>query len=244
MSGHSKWANIKRKKEANDKVKGAVFSKLSRLITLAVIEGGGIPDPERNVKLRLIIDKAKAANLPKENIKRAIDKASGPNKELIKEIIYEAFAPCQTALIIQATTDNPNRTFNEVRNLLERQGGKIGNQGSVSYLFQKCGLIIFKKNALPEDEAFQLSERVGALDIDQDENNFYIYFPFDQLGKIKEWVGTFPYESAEVEYKPLTAVMINDQQQVEKLFDLIDSLEALDDVHKVFANFSIEDEVN
>src|SRR5438132_496161 len=131
MSGHSKWSKIKRQKEVTDKVKGAAFAKLSRIITLAVIEGGGIPDPVNNVRLRLSIEKAKALNMPKENITRAIEKGAGPHKLELKEVVYEAFAPHGISVIIVATTDNSNRTFAEIRTILERNGGKMGTQGSV-----------------------------------------------------------------------------------------------------------------
>ena len=117
MSGHSKWANIKRKKQANDLVKGNVFAKMSHLITLAVLEGWGIVEPENNVKLRLAVEKAKSVNMPKENIKRAIEKGSGPNKTLLKEVIYEGFGPYGVFLLILATTDNSNRTSSEIRNI-------------------------------------------------------------------------------------------------------------------------------
>src|SRR4051812_30449460 len=121
MSGHSKWANIKRKKEANDKVKGAVFGKLSRLITIAVTEGGGLPDPENNVKLRFAVEKARSENMPKENIQKAIEKGSGPNIQELKEVVYEGFGPGGVALLIVTTTDNSNRTHAEIRNVLERR---------------------------------------------------------------------------------------------------------------------------
>jgi YebC/PmpR family DNA-binding regulatory protein len=135
MSGHNKWSKIKRGKEAKDKVRGNTFSKLSRLITLAVLEGGGITDPNNNIKLRLAIDKAKHFNMPKENIARAVARASGPDKSQIREVIYEGFASAGVGLIIYATTDNPNRTLSEIRNILERHQGKLGTPGSVSYLF-------------------------------------------------------------------------------------------------------------
>ncbi len=230
MSGHSKWANIKRKKEANDKVKGSVFSKMSRLITLAVLEGGGITDPEHNVKLRLAIEKAKQSNMPKDNISRAIEKGIGPNKELLKEVVYEVFAPGGTALLILATTDNPNRTLPEVRNVLERRGAKIGNQGSVSYLFQKCGMIVLKKEAAPEDKLLQFSEEAGALDIDQDSENYYVYIPFEKIGKV---------QGAEIDFRPLTKVKIEDETKAANMLSLIEALEELDDVQKVFGNFDI-----
>lgn len=136
MAGHSKWKQIKHKKAANDQQRAKIFSKLSKLITSAVVEGGGFSDPNINVKLRLAIDKAKIANMPKENIARAVEKGSGPDRLHLKEVIYEAFAPHGVALVIHATTDNSNRTVSELRSTIEKAGGKLGVQGSVSYLFQ------------------------------------------------------------------------------------------------------------
>lgn len=239
MSGHSKWANIKRKKQANDLVRGNIFSKLSRVITLSVIEGGGLTDPENNVKLRLAVEKAKSLNMPKENIKRAIDRGVGPNRDMIKEVLYEAFAPFGVALIISATTDNVNRTLSEIRNVIERHSGKLGNQGSVGYLFQKCGLIVFNKSEVNEEGVFAFADKIGASDIDQDEMHYQIYFPFENLGKIKEFINNLKYVSAEVDYKPSTLMIIDDIDKIKKITSLIDALENLDDVQKVYANFDI-----
>ncbi len=136
MAGHSKWKQIKHKKAANDKERGKIFSKLSKLITIAVVEGGGMTDPNLNLKLRLAVDKARESNMPKDNIQRAIEKGSGPDKNNLKEVIYEGYGPQGVALVVHATTDNSNRTFNEVRSVVERAGGKLGTQGSVAYLFQ------------------------------------------------------------------------------------------------------------
>ncbi len=241
MSGHSKWANIKRKKQANDQVRGTVFSKLSRLITLAVIEGGGITDPEHNIKLRLSVEKAKQFNMPKENIQRAIERGSGPNKDLLKEVIYEAFGPYGVAMLILATTDNPNRTLSEIRNVLDRNGGKLGNQGSVGYLFQKAGLITFKKNEVGEDDVLAFAEKIGAFDIDQDSTHFSLYFPFANLGRIKEYLNNLKYDSAEIDFKPSTSVPISGEGEAKKILNLVDVLEGLDDVQRVFANFDIPD---
>lgn len=138
MAGHSKWKQIKHKKAANDQQRAKIFSKISKLITSAVIEGGGFSDPNINVKLRLAIDKAKNANMPKDNIARAIEKGSGPDRVHLKEVLYEGFGPHGVALVVHATTDNSNRTVVEVRSVIEKAGGKLGVQGSVSYLFQVC----------------------------------------------------------------------------------------------------------
>lgn len=230
MSGHSKWANIKRKKEVNDKVRGSIFSKLSRLITLAVLDGGGITDPEHNVKLRIVIEKAKASNMPKENIQRAIEKGIGPNKTLLKEVLYEAFAPGGVVLIILATTDNPNRTLPEIRRVLERGGAKLGVQGSVSYLFQKCGLITFEKKNTTQNVVLSFSEKIGAIDIDEDQDHFYVYMPFENLGKVK---------GGEMDFKPISKIRIDEEPKARRLLLLIETLEELDDVQKVFGNFDM-----
>ncbi len=236
MSGHSKWANIKRKKEANDKVKGNVFGKMSRLITLSVIEGGGITDPEHNVKLRLAVDKAKSVNMPKDNIERAIEKGSGPDKSTLKEIIYEGFAPGGVALVIQATTDNPNRTLTEVRNILDRNEGKLAQSGAVSYLFKKCGLIVIKKSEIEEDKLLAVADALSAFDMDSDDEYYRVYIPFENLGHIKTVLADVKYESADIDFKPQSTIDISDDALLTKIDGLINTLEELDDVHKVFAN--------
>lgn len=241
MSGHSKWANIKRKKAANDKVKGATFAKLSRIITLAVVEGGGLPDPNHNFKLRLAIDKARSYNMPRDNIQRAIDRASGPEKNQLKEVIYEGFAPYGVALLLQATTDNANRTVNEIKNHLEKNGGKLGSQGSVSYIFRKCGLIIFEKLQSEEDAIFAFAEAMDAIDIDTVESSYYVYIPFEFFGKINNHLGSLKPHLTEIDYKPTNLVSVATHDQVRQILSLVDSLEALDDVHKVFSNLEIPD---
>ncbi len=232
MSGHSKWSNIKRKKEVTDKAKGATFAKLSRVITLAVIEGGGIPDSENNVRLRLAIERARALNMPKENIARAVEKGTGENKQSLKEVIYEAFAPHGVALIITATTDNSNRTHAELRMFLERNGGKLGS-GGVSYLFQKCGSVLFEN----VDDPFVLhfSDKISALDIEQEGRTYIIYFPFENLVKVKEHSEGFTPTVIETVYKPQSTVQLS-QQQEEQVINLILHLEEMDDVQSVFSN--------
>jgi len=237
MSGHNKWSKIKRSKEAKDKVRGNTFSKLSRLITLAVLEGRGITDPNNNIKLRLAIDKAKHFNMPKENIARAVARASGPDKSQIREVIYEGFALAGVGLIIYATTDNPNRTLSQIRNILEHHQGKLGTPGSVSYLFQRCGSISIDKNKMTEDKIYEFADKIKALDIEEDDQSFFIYFPYENLGKINECSDGLELPPAEIDYKPQTLIKIKDQNTYQRITALIEALENLDDVHRVFANY-------
>jgi YebC/PmpR family DNA-binding regulatory protein len=235
MSGHSKWANIKRKKEAQDKIRGNVFSKLSRIITLAVIEGGGIGDPQHNVKLRLAVEKAKQANMPKDNIQRAIERGAGPNKDQLKEMVYEAFAPGGVSLLILASTDNPNRTLSEIRTVLDKNGGKIGAQGAVSYLFEKCGLVVIEKNNINEEKAFQLADELKAIDFQSDDVDYSIYIPFEQIGRAREIFKEYNLKELETIYRPKMKVNV-DEERMALIENLIVNLESLDDVHKVFSN--------
>lgn len=237
MAGHSKWANIKRKKEAQDKIRGNVFSKISQMITLAVIEGGGISDPQFNLRLRLAVDKAKNVNMPKDKIEKAIERGMGPAKDQLKEVFYEAFAPFNVSLIIWSTTDNPNRTLNEIRTTLEKHRGKLADQGAASYLFEKCGVAILKRENLTEDRVLQLAEQLSALDIDTKENDYIFYLPFEVLGKVKDLAKEINFEELDLYFKPKAVVSLTDEQR-KMITDLIGDLESLDDVHKVFSNAS------
>lgn len=236
MSGHSKWANIKRKKEANDKVKGNIFGKMSRLITLAVIENGGVADPENNVRLRLAIEKARNHNMPNENIKRAIDKASGPDRSQIKEEIFEAMAPYGVYFIILVTTDNSNRALTDIRHIMEQHGGKMIGSGSISYLFKRCALIVFNKTEVNQEKVLEFADHLKAFDIVEEEDSFYVYFPFENLGHIKDLLKDVKYEKAEIDFKPQTILALEDDEKIKKISELVDYLEALDDVQKVFTN--------
>lgn len=242
MSGHSKWSQIKRKKGLKDQEKGRIFSKLARAITIAVLEGGGAIDPEHNIKLRMAIEKAKHENMPKENVKRAIEKGTGPNKESLHEIVYEGFGPHGVMFLIQATTDNSNRTHSEIKNVLERHNGKVGAQGSVSYLFQKCGVISFDKESNKEEDVFSFADKVSALDIEDDGTMFTVYFPFGNLGRVRDFLGDLKSSPAELDYRATSTVKIADKNSAKSILNLVESLEALDDVHKVFSNFDIPDE--
>lgn len=238
MSGHSKWANIKRKKEANDKAKSKQFTKISRLITMSVLENNGITNPDNNFKLRLAIDQAHQANMPKDSISRAIEKGSGENKVTLKEVIYEAYAPHGVALIIYATTDNSNRTSSEIKTNLDRSGGKLVNQGSVSYLFRRCAVLILDKAKLNESIILVLMEELTALDIKEEEDKIIIYFPFTNMHRFNRLQTTYQIKTLpELFYQPLTKVMINKPEDLDSVINTINLLEELDDVHNVFSNY-------
>ncbi|MFH1827349.1 MAG: YebC/PmpR family DNA-binding transcriptional regulator [bacterium] len=242
MSGHSKWSQIKRKKGIKDQQKGAIFTKISKLISHAVSESG-ITDPNNNIKLRMAIAQAKGANMPKENIKRAIEKGTGPDKENILDITYEGFGPAGVVFMIYTTTDNQNRTHAEIKQKLERNNCKIGAQGSVSYMFKKCGLIILNKDKEKEEEVFKFADQINAFDIDEDGESYFIYFPFENLGKISNETDTISEINPELDYKPMAYVKINKADIAKKILKLITELEDIEDVHKVFSNFDIQEDV-
>jgi len=236
MSGHSKWANIKNKKAANDKVKSAAFGKISRIITLAVIEGGGQTNPDANFKLRLAMDKARAVNMPKENIIRAIDRGHGPDSALLKETVYEAFGPHGVAFIILCTTDNPTRTHNAVKSVIEKRGGKMGSQGSVHYLFQKCSVMQFDLSQSSEDAVFEFGQALNAYDVDEGEGKITVYFPFELFGKAKEALGALHPVVSEIEYRPVSRIAVPSEHEARHILELSEAIEDLDEVHVVFTN--------
>lgn len=216
MSGHSKWSQIKRKKGIADQARGNLFSKLSRIITLAVLEGGGITDPEHNVKLRLAIEKAKQSNMPKDNIEKAIERGVGPNKELLKEVVFETFTHSGVSLLILATTDNVNRTLSEIKSVLERSRVKLAGRGAVEYLFEKCGLVTIKKSEATEEKVLNLSQELNALDIDTDKDFYYVYIPFGLLGHVKNALQGTVTDSVEVDYRPKTKIEVKDKGEAKK----------------------------
>ena len=243
MSGHSKWSQIKRKKQAKDQLKGSLFSKISREITLAVVQGRGIVDPDLNLKLRMVIEKAKRFNMPKSSIDKAIKRGVGPEKDRLKEIIYEGFVSDGISLIIVTATDNNNRTYNSIRQTLNKYGGKLADQGSVSYMFKKCGLIVFEKAKVMENQVFSLSEKIVAFDIEQDKDHYYLYFPFENIGKVSDINKDVQMSVPEIDYKPQNTILVNDQVKAKKILSLIEALEELDDVQQVFSNFDIPEDM-
>lgn len=230
MSGHSKWSQIKRKKGITDQKRGLVFSKLSRLITVAVKDGGGMGDPEKNVRLRLAVAQAKEENMPRENIERAIEKGKGGGADSLKEVVYEGFGPQSGSLLILATTDNSNRSHAEIKTALEKNGGKMGNINSVAYNFQKCGRIVLAKSSVDESTAFEMGEKFSILDMEEDEESYILYIPFEKIGEVRD-------VAVEIFYRPLTLVELA-QDSHEKVTRLLDVLEELDDVAKVYTNYA------
>jgi len=236
MSGHSKWSNIKRKKAANDLVQGKIFAKLAKQITLAVVESGGIGDPNYNVKLRLAISRAKEENLPKENIVRAIKKGEGLKKGSLEEIVYEGFAPGGVALLIVTMTDNRNRTLPEIKHVLEERGGKLAEKGSVDYLFKKSGRLSFSRAETSEDEVLKLAEQFSAFDIGKNEDHYYLYIEFKNIGRVAALAQEMGIQAPKIIFKPNMPIKIDDRGEREKIEKLVAALNDLDDVQEVFTN--------
>ncbi len=239
MSGHSKWSTIKRQKGVADAKRGQAFTKISNAITIAVRQGAGVTDPNSNFKLRLAIEKAREANMPKDNIDRAIKRAEGKGEGVVEEIMYEGFGPGGVAFIIETVTDNRQRTFSEVRNIISKNGGNLGEPGSVSYLFDKVGEIVVQKGPKSFDEVFSVCLELGVDDIEDDDQVFFVYVSPSNLFDIKKQLEEkqFLIESAEIVYKPKTSIELPEVDQ-EKIFSIAEKLEELDDVQKVSHNLS------
>ena len=239
MSGHSKWANIKRKKEKNDAKRSNIFSKMTRLISSAVQEGGGIADPEKNFRLRLAVDRAKSVNMPKETIKRAIEKGQGADSALIKEVLYEGFGPGGSALLISTITDNSNRTLSEIKQALDKNGGKIAGQNSVAYLFKKCGVVELDRKNIDEEKVFMFFDEMQGIDFEQSEESYIIYVPFESIGKVKDVLGTVAGnihpKTLDVYYVPTSPIEV-EPAMIQKIERLTDLLEEMDDVQGVYSN--------
>jgi YebC/PmpR family DNA-binding regulatory protein len=243
MSGHSKWASIKHKKAIVDSRRGAQFSKLTRAITVAARDGGG--DPDGNPALDLAIRKAKEASMPKDNIERAIAKGSGVGGEAdaIERVLYEGYGPGGVAVLVEALTENRNRTSADVRHAFSKHGGSLGEPGSVAYLFDKKGTIVIDAERYSEDE-LMVAVEAGAEDISTDEGVFEVITEpanFTVVRKVLEEAGV-EIQSAEMAYRPSSLVPI-DEGQAGKLMGLVDTLEELDDVDAVNANFDVPAEV-
>jgi len=243
MSGHSKWASIKHKKAIVDSRRGAAFSKLTRAITVAARDGGG--DPVGNPALELAIRKAKEASMPKDNIERAIAKGAGGGTEAdgIESVLYEGYGPGGVALLVEALTENRNRTGAEVRHIFSKNGGSLGEPGSVAYLFDKKGTIVIDGTSYSEDQLMVAIE-AGAEDISADEDVFEVVTEpadFSAVRQALEDAGV-EMESAEMAYRPSSLVPI-DEGQAGSLMRLIELLEDNDDVNAVHANFDIASEV-
>lgn len=242
MSGHSKWHNIQGRKSAQDAKRGKIFQKISREIYMAAKSGG--PDPDSNPQLRLMIDKARSANMPKDNIKRAIDKASGVGGADYEEITYEGYGPAGVAILVHALTDNRNRTASAVRGDFNRNGGNLGESGSVSFMFNRKGYIAIAREGLDVDEDQMLMDIMdaGAEDMQTSDDVFEIYTDPKNFAEVRDALEKkYDLATAELTMVPTTTVPVP-ENKVEQLNRLIDRLEDEDDVSEVYTSAEFPDD--
>ena len=241
MAGHSKWANIQHRKGRQDAKRSKMFSKLSKEITVAAKMGA--PDPEFNPRLRLAIAAAKAQSMPKDNIERAIKKSTDANEANFEEIRYEGFGPAGVGVIVEALTDNRNRAASEVRTIFSKNGGNMGETGSVSFMFDLVGYIEYPGDRASEEAMLEAAIEAGAEDVQSSEETHEIYCAFDQLADVAAALEkTFGEpETAKPYWKPQNTIEV-ESDKAETLMKLIDALEDCDDVQNVYANFEISDE--
>src|SRR4051812_24049352 len=241
MAGHSKFKNIMYRKGAQDKKRSALFSKLSREITVAAKMG--LPDPEANARLRAAVLAARAQSMPKDNIQRAIDKASGNEAENYEEIRYEGFGPAGVALIVEALTDNRNRTATNMRTIFSKNGGNLGASGSVSHGFERLGLVEYPASAGDADKVFEAAIEAGAEDVESDEEGHRIWTSVDSLHEVTKALEPMvgEAESAKLAWRPQTEAEVRGEQ-AQQLGRLMEALEEDDDVQTVWGNEHIPDE--
>ena len=242
MAGHSKWANIQHRKGRQDAARSKLFSKLAKEITVAAKMGD--PDPEKNPRLRLAVKAGKSQSMPKDVIDRAIKKATGGDAENYDEIRYEGYGPNGIAIIVEALTDNLNRTASNVRSYFTKHGGNLGTNGSVSFMFDRVGEITYKPEAGDADTVMMAAIEAGAEDVESDEEGHWIYCPMEDLSEVSEALEKELGEAEEAKliWKPQTRTEV-DLETAQKLMKLIDSLEDDDDVQTVTANFDVPEEV-
>jgi YebC/PmpR family DNA-binding regulatory protein len=245
MSGHSKWATIKRAKGVKDAKRGAAFTKLSKAISIAVKQGGGVTDPGGNFRLRLAIEAARAASMPKDNIDRAIQKGSNKNEADLEEAMYEGFGPGGFSVIVETVTDNKLRTVSEVKNIFNKNGGNMGAQGSVMYQFEKKGVVTVEKNGKTLDEIFMVAVDSGADDVEDASDEVMVFTQPEDVAKVRDGLADqrITVKAIELILRPVVINDITDASQAERAMEFLDKLESLDDVQKVYANFDIPDEL-
>ena len=245
MSGHSKWSSIKHKKGAADAKRGKLFSKLSRAIIVAAKEGGG--DPAANLALQNAIEKARSYSMPKDNIERAIAKGSGAAGDgaAYETVVYEGYGPSGVAVIVEALTDNRNRTASDVRHTFAKNDGNLGGSGAVSWLFERRGVVVVSADGVDEDELTLAAAEGGADDVSLDGSTYEIVSQPEALTAVREAVEAagLTVESAELTMVPKTTVEVGDEASAKKIIRLIEQLEENDDVHDVYANFDIPEQV-
>lgn len=243
MSGHSKWSTIKHKKAANDSKRGKLFSRLIKEITAAARLGGG--DVDMNPRLRTAISTAKSSNLPNDNIEKAILRGTGELEgESLEEVVYEGYGPGGVALIIEVITDNRNRTIAAVRHALGKFDGRIGERGCVAWGFDKCGLIVVDANSIDEEELFMVAADAGAEDLTPSEEAIEIITPFEQFDNVVTAIQSTVavVQLAEISMIPQNTVKL-EGKEAERMLRLMEALDELDDVQKVYANFDIPDDI-
>ncbi len=243
MSGHSKWSTIKRQKGANDAKRGALFTKVAREITIAA--RAGLPDPDANYRLRLAVDKARSVNMPADNIKRAIEKAAGGDKtEQFEEIVYEGYGPGGVAILVEAATDNRNRTAADVRAIFTKAGGSLAGSGAVAWQFEQLGLIAIPRHGVDPDEVALAAIDAGATDVDTESDPIEVSTDPAGLESVRKGLEAagIAIESAELTMQPKSTVEI-EGNQVRQNLRLVDLLEDHDDIQRVTANFEIPDDV-
>lgn len=245
MGGHSHWAGIKHKKALLDAKKGKIFTKLIREITIAAKLGGGIP--ENNPRLRKAIEDAKEVNMPQENIKRAIMKGTGQIPGAVyEEVVYEGYGPGGIAIIIEGTTDNKNRTYSELRKIVETHGGNIGTTGCVSWMFEQKGLITIPKNTIKEDDLINLAIEAGAEDVKNEEGNeeYQVITLPSNLENVTKYLKEkgLTISSSEISMIPKNYVSVG-EDKAQMVLDLMEELENHDDVKNVYSNFDIPNEI-
>lgn len=245
MSGHSKWSTIKHKKGANDAARAKIFTKIGREITVCVKEGGG--DPNSNSRLKDLIAKAKSNNVPNDNIDRVIKKAMGDgDKTNYETAVYEGYGPNGIAVIVEALTDNKNRTAADVRHYFDKFGGNLGTMGCVSFMFEKKGVIVIENNGLDEEKVMEDCLEAGVADFDFQDEAVEIYTEFDTFNEVKQSLESKGYElaSAQIEQVPSTYTALTDDESRVKMRRLVDALEDNDDVQEIWHNWENPDEDN
>ena len=243
MSGHSKWKTIKHKKAATDAKRGKIFTRLGREITIAARTGGG--DPDVNFNLRLAIDKAKSANMPKDNIERAIKRGTGELKSAdIIEVTYEGYAPNGVALLMQVLTDNKNRTVAEIRRVLTRQGGTLADAGAVAWQFDRKGYIAIAPDGIEENTVFEVAVEAGAEDIVFSDDMIEVYAELENFRAVRQALedAGIHFETAELAMIPRTTMQLGEKETL-RVMGVIEALEELDDIQQVYSNLEISDEV-
>jgi YebC/PmpR family DNA-binding regulatory protein len=243
MAGHSKWANIKHRKGAQDKRRSAMFTKLARAVTVAAREGGG--DPDSNFTLRLAIDKARAGNMPKDKIDKAIARGTGADKDaaLFERIMYEGYGPHGSAILMAALTDNRNRTVAEVRHAFTRNGGNLGESGSVAWQFEQRGMISVPVEGIDAEELALVAIDAGAIDVEVEEAFVTVFTEVPDFQQVKDELAEAGYNTDQSELAMLPTVQVElDTRQTVQVLKFVDSLEDLDDVNQVWTNVTITDE--